>query len=136
MKNSFLNARRWLRQAEYDFEQAEKSFDDKSYAYAAFFSEQSAQKSLKAALFKSGKRAITIHSIAELAKEAAAVADKSFAELVESGARLDRHYLAARYPDALPEPATPFESYVEQDAAEAIAFARKILSAAKKFVER
>jgi HEPN domain-containing protein len=45
MKQPLVNARRWLRQAEHDFEQAEKSAADGSFAYAAFFSEQAAQSS-------------------------------------------------------------------------------------------
>ena len=133
MKQPLVNARRWLRQAEHDFEQAEKSAADGSFAYAAFFSEQAAQKALKAFLFKSGRRAITIHSVAQLLREASVI-EKAFEGLIGRGAGLDRHYLASRYPDALPEPATPFESYSMQDAEEALSVARSCLDLARKFV--
>jgi len=33
--------------------------------------------------------------------------DERLATLVDTGRRLDRHYLTSRYPDALPEPAIP-----------------------------
>ncbi|OFW00476.1 MAG: hypothetical protein A3G20_07460 [Acidobacteria bacterium RIFCSPLOWO2_12_FULL_59_11] len=133
MKQPLPNARRWLRQAEYDFEQAKKSAADGAYSYAAFFSEQAAQKALKAVLFKSGKRQVTIHSLAELAREASRL-EKAFELLIEEGARLDRHYLASRYPDALPEPAIPSESYSKKDAEEALAQAQEFLSLARKLI--
>lgn len=50
------------------------------------------------------------------------------------GKKLDRHYLASRYPDALPEPAIPAESYTEDEAKDAIAIARAIIRLAKRFV--
>jgi len=133
MKRPLLNARRWLRQAEHDFEQAQKAAVDGSYAYAAFFSEQAAQKALKAFLVRSGKRIIAIHSVAELAREAGKI-EKSFAALAGKGAGLDRHYLASRYPDALPEPAIPFESYTKEDAEEAVAAAAEFLILVRKFI--
>lgn len=125
MKNPEQNARRWLRQAEYDLRQAEKNLFDDSFAYAAFFAEQSAQKSLKAYLLYKGKRFIPTHSVGELMKEAGAM-DSSFLPLVDSGKRLDRHYITSRYPDALPEPAIPAESYTRNEAEEAVETAKKI----------
>ncbi len=133
MKRPLLNARRWLRQAEYDFEQAKRSAEDGSYAYAAFFSEQAAQKALKAFLFQSGRRVVTIHSVAELAREASKV-EKRFDAFIGKGTGLDRHYLASRYPDALPEPAIPFESYTKEDAEETLAVARDCLDLVRKFI--
>ena len=133
MKNSDSNALRWLRQGEYDLNQAEKSLADSSYAYSAFFSEQAAQKALKAFLFKSGERTVVIHSVAELVKKAIGF-EGAFSQLVEKGARLDRHYLSSRYPDALPESAIPYESYAEDDAKEAVAIAQEILKTAKRLI--
>lgn len=133
MKNPKQNAGRWLRQAEYDLNQAEKNLLDKSFAYAAFFSEQSAQKSLKAYLLYKGKRFIPIHSVGELMKEAG-IMDNSFLPLIDSGKRLDRHYITSRYPDALPEPAIPAESYTKNEAEEAVETARKIFQLCKSFI--
>lgn len=130
MKNPKANALRWLRQADYDLQQARKLLEDEVFSYAAFFAEQSAQKALKAFLIFSGKRFITIHSVGELAKEAAAL-QAAFQSLIDEGKRLDRHYLTSRYPDALPEPAIPAEAYVKSDAEEAVGISRKIFEVCK-----
>ena len=45
MKNNKQNSLRWLRQSQFDLKEAEKNLKDGSFAYAAFFPEQSAQKS-------------------------------------------------------------------------------------------
>ena len=131
MKHPQINATRWLRQANYDLKEAIRSLKTNSFAYATFFAEQSAQKSLKAYLFFRGKRAIFIHSIAELIKEAAS-SDKAFLTFVEEGQKLDRYYLASRYPDALPEPAVPAESYSKSEAEEAVDTATKIFNFCKR----
>jgi HEPN domain-containing protein len=133
MKNSKENSLRWLRQAEYDLGEAEKLFGIQDYAYTCFFAEQSAQKSLKAFLINKGKRFINIHSVGELSKEASII-NNLFSPLIDLGKKLDRHYLSARYPDALPPPAIPSESYVKDEAEEAIAIARKIFETAKSLI--
>lgn len=128
MKNARRNAARWLRQARYDIEQAERLLHQEVYPYAAFLAEQAAQKALKAFLIAQGRRYVMIHSVAELARQAGAY-DAAFTELIDSGRRLDRHYLTSRYPDALPEPAIPAEAYVREDAVEALAAGRAIVDA-------
>ena len=130
MKNPRRNAARWLRQAEHDLVQADRMLAAGVFSYAAFFAEQAAQKALKAFLLAQGKRLITTHSVGQLAREAAA-RDKRFDSLIDPGKRLDRHYLTARYPDALPEPAIPAEAYTPEDAEEAIQSAGAILEAAR-----
>ena len=40
---------------------------------------------------------------------------------------LDRYYLSTRYPDALPDPAIPFESFSARDARQALEFASEIV---------
>ena len=133
MKYPLRNANRWLRQAEYDWQQAERLCREGVYSYAAFFAEQSAQKSLKAFLFSRGRRLVAIHSVGELAREAARI-DSSLASLIDSAKRLDRHYLTSRYPDALPEPAIPAEVYTREDAEEAVSIAQSILDSAKRVI--
>lgn len=133
MKNPKENSLRWLRQAKFDLKESKRALDSKSFAYAAFFAEQSAQKSVKAFLIRQGERFITTHSVGELLKKAALL-EGSFGPLVEGGQKLDRHYLASRYPDALPEPAIPAESYVEDEAKEALAIAGMIFDQCAKFV--
>ena len=133
MKHPKENSLRWLRQAEFDLQQASDLLQRGVYSYAAFHGEQSAQTSLKAYLISKGRRYLTIHSVGELAKQAAAM-DAAFLPLVDDAKRLDRHYLASRYPDALPEPAIPAESYVLAEADEAVRIARTILEASKSVI--
>ena len=131
MKDSKSQALRWLRQAEYDLKEAEKCLTDESFSYACFFAEQAAQKSLKGYLIGKGWRFVNIHAVGELLKEAAKLEREKFEELVVLGQRLDKYYLASRYPDALPDPAIPAESYGPDEGRETVEIARKIFSVAK-----
>ena len=133
MKNALRNAARWLRQAEYDLKQAERLLEEGVFSYAAFFAEQSAQKSLKAFLLSRGRRLVAIHSVGELAREAVKLEGK-FQPLIDRAKRLDRHYLTARYPDALPEPAIPAEAYAREDAEEAVTTARIVFDTARSAI--
>ena len=133
MKNSLQNAKRWLKQAEYDFGEAEKLLRGNDFSYACFFAEQAAQKSLKAFLFWRGKRFVAIHSVGALLEEASLL-DPAFGELIGKGKKLDHYYLASRYPDALPEPAIPSESYVKEDAEGAITIAGEILNRSREII--
>lgn len=131
MKDSKSQALRWLRQAEYDLKEAEKCLANKSFSYACFFAEQAAQKSLKGYLINKGWRFVNIHSVGELLKEAAKLESDKFEPLIVLGQKLDRYYLSSRYPDALPDPAIPAESYGPDEGREAVEIAQKILSAVK-----
>lgn len=131
MKDSKSQSSRWLKQAEYDLKQAEKSLSDGGFSYACFFAEQAAQKSLKGYLMDNGWRFVNIHSVGELLKEAAKLDAKRFEGLIGLGQKLDRYYLSSRYPDALPDPAIPAESYGPDEGREAVEIGRKILSATK-----
>ena len=133
MKNNKENSLRWQRQAEYDLNQGIKLLADGNFSYASFFAEQAAQKILKAFLIFKGRRFITIHSVGELLKEAAAL-DNKFSPLINKGKKLDRHYLISRYPDALPEPAIPAESYTKDEAEEAVEIAKQIFEITKNLI--
>lgn len=128
MKDSQAQATRWRKQAEYDLQQAERCLSDNSFAYGCFFAEQAAQKLLKGYLIGQGERFVNIHSVGALLKEAGTL-DAKFIGLLAAGQKLDRYYLSSRYPDALPDPAIPAESYSREDAAEAVGIARQIEAA-------
>ena len=130
MKDSQAQASRWRKQAEYDLQQAERCLSDGSFAYACFFAEQAAQKFIKGYLISQGQRFINIHSVSELLKEADKL-DKKFGAFVPAGQKLDRYYLSSRYPDALPDPVIPAESYSQADANEALDIARQISNIVK-----
>lgn len=127
-------AGRWLAQAEYDLKEATNAIKKNSFAYACFFSEQSAQKSLKAFLISNKDTRVSIHAITELLKRAS-VFNKKFTRLIKDGRELDKFYLTTRYPDALPSPLIPYENYTEKEAREAEKIAREIFNLCKKIAK-
>ena len=134
MKNPKQNAARWIREAEYTFHQAERTFKDDAYNLACFLAEQTSQKALKAVLYLDGARFITTHSIKELIKEISKK-HSELAEFSDKGALLDQYCLSSRYPDAVPEPAIPSEIFIKKQAEEAVDIAREIFEMCKKVIE-
>ena len=91
-----------------------------------FMSEQISQKVVKAFLMRQGERAVLEHSIRSLVKSASQY-DSAFESLLEGAGMLDQYYIPTRYPDALAEPAVPFESYTKEQATKALAIAQQML---------
>lgn len=129
MKKPRETALRWFRQAEHDLAMARR-LQEESPADACYFAEQAAQKALKAFLYRHGSRGVPEHSVAFLA-ERCCETDPAFQEFVNRGGELDQFYIPTRYPDALADPAVPFESYSVEQAAEAIRLASGILDAVR-----
>ena len=128
VKKPLDTARRWLSQAEHSLNISRLLLESGMGADACFHAEQTAQLALKAFLYSLGRRYVTIHSVRELASQCAEE-DAAFSTFVEYGTYLDRYYLSTRYPDALPEPALPFESFTEKEAREALGYATEIVEA-------
>jgi HEPN domain-containing protein len=126
MKKPLETARRWLAQAEHSLSVTRLLIDNGVWSQACFQAEQTAQLALKAFLFSLGRRYIHLHSVRELAQECGKD-DKEFLRFNTHGSVLDRYYLATRYPDALPAPAVPFESFTQEDAEQAMAFVTEIV---------
>ncbi len=120
-------------QAEYDLEVAKSNLNGKFYADVCFKSEQSAQKALKAYLYLKGARFVAEHAIGALARRCMEY-DGQFEEIL-SCVRLDQYYLPTRYPDAIPYPGVPYESYSEDEARQAIRYAEKILQLVKNKIK-
>lgn len=129
MKRPLENARRWFQQAEHDLEMARR-LEEESPADACYFCEQSSQKSLKAFLYLRGDRNPIGHSVAHLARICSEI-DPSFGRYIAAGTAMDQYYIPTRYPDALADPAVPFESYSVGQASEAIRLAGGILEAVR-----
>ncbi len=125
MKRPRETAIRWFRQAGHDLEIA-KRLEEESPADACYYAEQASQKTLKAFLYFHGSRGQPEHSVVFLAERCAEV-DPSFNAFVSHGHILDQYYIPTRYPDALADPAVPFESYSVAQAAEAIRMASEIV---------
>lgn len=118
---------RWLRQAAHDLDVARRLQDLGDYSDACFMAEQASQKALKAFLLAEGERSVPIHSVAQLAESCSQI-DPDFKEHVAPGRLLDQFYIPTRYPDALPPPAVPFESYTRDQGEKALAAAQAIVS--------
>lgn len=126
MRRPLETARRWLAEATHSLEVTRLMFDNSLWSDVCFKSEQTSQLALKAYLFGAGKRAIFIHSIGELLLECGNE-DEDFNDLHDRGVTLDKYYLSSRYPDALPPPAIPFESFTIDEARQALDIAVEIV---------
>ena len=128
-----VEARRWFQQAQADLEVVSTLRSAGHHAAACFFSQQAAEKALKAVLFAQGARVVLEHSVRELVRQCEAH-DPAFADAAEEGALLDQFYIPTRYPDGLPAPAVPSEVYTEAHARTAQEAAAHVLKVAEDFL--
>lgn len=127
MKNAHEEGLCWLKEALSHLRAATTLVAAGQWATVCFMTEQTAQVALKAYLYGRGQRFLNMDSVLELAKQCATL-DPAFGTLVKAGRVLDRYYLATRYPDALPFPAVPAESFDEDEARQALAYAEQIVA--------
>ena len=115
----------WLRQARHDLEAgsflASGGFD----ALASFLAQQAAEKAVSAFLLSRGAERVWGNALADLCEDALAF-DPAFEAIKSAAPLLDKHYLGARYPSALPG-GVPAEVYDGQDSERAMAIAREVL---------
>ncbi len=119
-----------MAQAEHSLTATQALLELGFWAEACFHSEQTAQLGLKAFLFFKGRRYVNIHSVRALALECGKE-DSDFLSFEDYGLFLDRYYLTTRYPDALPAPAIPFQSFSEKEARQAVGYASEIVESIK-----
>jgi HEPN domain-containing protein len=110
-----IEARRWFSQAQADLEVVRTLQSGRHYAAACFHSQQVAEKALKAVLYSQGGRVVLGHSVRELAQQCEAP-DPAFAGVAGEAALLDQFYIPTRYPNGLPAPAVPSETYTAAQA--------------------
>ncbi len=120
-----VKGRRWLRQAEYDLAAVRDLVKGLHFAMACFGAQQAAEKALKAFLYWSGEQRVIGHSIKELCDRCAG-RHPAFTALCAEAIQLDRFYVAARYPDALPDD-LPSEAHGEPEAQLALELANRVL---------
>lgn len=89
------------------------------YAAACFHAQQALEKAFKGLLAANGPIP-KAHSLEELSTMAPIEGGWEEHEVI----KLDRFYIAARYPDALPSGSTARKHFTQKDAEEAIAIAR------------
>lgn len=119
--------RAWMAQARHDMDAAEANAAQGRHALACFLSHQAAEKAVTGFLYSRGAEQVWGHALADLCEDALAF-DPSF-DLIKSVAMLlDKHYLGARYPSALPG-GVPAEAHDGTDSARAVEIAREVLKA-------
>ncbi len=126
--------KRWLKQAEKDLKAAKDILSSGHYEWACFLAQQSAEKALKALLYKLGYKALITHGIRDLIQEAKKHYS-SFGEFEEEAIFLDSVYLPSRYPNSLNSDKPPGEYYTLEDAEKCIEIAEKILAFVRKNLE-
>jgi HEPN domain-containing protein len=119
-------ARLWLRQAHADLADAGYAVAGGRHALACFLAHQVAEKAVAAFLFASGAERIWGHALADLCEDAMNF-DATFDVLKSEAMLLDKHFLGARYPSALPG-GVPAEAYDAQDSGRATQTARDVLA--------
>lgn len=111
----------WFRQAELDLAAAHSAQQSGHFEWACFSAQQAAEKAAKALHESEGTEAWG-HSVGGLLGGLEGVP----ADTVDAGKRLDKHYIASRYPNAHPEGA-PGDSYTESEARQARADAMIVI---------
>ncbi len=125
--------KRWLQQARQDIDDAQYNQAGSRYHLTCFLAQQAAEKALKAYLYAQGETMVWGHSVADLARQAAAY-DDSFEALIGAGGGLDRHYIPTRYPNGLPG-GLPAEAFDADDAEKALGRAQRIIRRVEKTFE-
>ena len=123
-------AMRWFNTARGDLDTARALLGLQRYAPACFHAQQAAEKGFKGLLVATGRLPKT-HSIAQLLRELPEDAESCLR--LASAARLDKLYIATRYPDALPEGTDIREAYDAKDAQDAIDVAEGTLAALQQW---
>ena len=128
-----VEAQRWFRQAQTDLEVVRTLLSSQHYAAACFHSQQAAEKALKAVLYSQGARVVLGHAVQALVRQCEAH-DPAFASVLGYAALLDQFYIPTRYPNGLPSPAVPSETYAEAQAEAAQEAAERVLYIAEAFL--
>ena len=131
--SSRAEARRWLAQARHDLADAELLAGANRHAPACFLAHQCAEKAVTAFLLERGAELVWGHALADLCQDAVAL-EPTFEAIRPLAILLDKHYLGARYPSALPG-GVPAEAYDATDAERALAIATEVLDFVQVRVE-
>jgi HEPN domain-containing protein len=119
----------WLRQSEHDLDDARLAHGAGRHALACFLCHQAAEKAVTAYLLARGAERVWGHALADLCEDALAL-DPSFDLIKTVAVLLDKHFLGARYPTALPG-GVPAEAYEAIDAERALEVAGDV----RRFVD-
>ena len=128
-----LEAQRWFQEAEADLTVVRTLRVAGHHAAACFHSQQAAEKAVKAFLYAQGARVVLGHSVRELARQCEKH-DPAFAEVADDTALLDQFYITTRYPNGLPAPAIPSQSFISAQAQAAQEAAERVINLVETFL--
>ena len=133
MNASRTEARRWFDQAQADLEVVRTLRSAGHYAASCFHSQQAAEKALKAVLYSQGSRVVLGPSVRDLAQQCEPH-EAAFVGVAGEAALLDQFYIPTRYPNGLPSPAVPSETYTETQAEAAQEATERVLGLMEAFL--
>jgi HEPN domain-containing protein len=133
MNGARVEARRWFQQAQADLEVVRTLRAGNHYAAACFHAQQAAEKALKAVLYSQGARVVFGHAVGQLVRQCEPL-DPAFAPLAADAGMLDQFYIPTRYPNGLPAPAVPSESYTEAQAETAQQAAEQVITVVEAYL--
>ena len=125
-------ARRWLAFAREDLEFARYALDGGYFAHACFFSQQAAEKAVKAVHYAAGARSVLGHSVRMLI-ERLDPRVSTLDDLIESARELDLYYVPTRYPNGL-DLGTPREAFSRTQAEKATGLTEALVTAAAEWI--
>jgi HEPN domain-containing protein len=123
-KRDLLNAKEWFLIGDREFNFAKLHLEDrenKFYAEICFFFHQAAEKYLKGFLVAKGAKPDKIHDLGSLCLSCAKI-DKKFNSLIADCSKLNKFYIASRYP-------LHVENYSKKDANDAFIISKKVIGA-------
>ena len=122
-KTPLEEGQRWLEQAQEDLKWAGRLAEQGGYHLACFHAQQVAELALKAFLFARGEEIVLGHSVERLCSSAAGH-DPAFGDKSNTWSVLDGYYVAARYPNSLPD-SIPARVFTAEAADRAVDLARE-----------
>ncbi|MEM2240587.1 MAG: HEPN domain-containing protein [Candidatus Bathyarchaeia archaeon] len=121
----------WMRQAESDLKKAENDLKTGDWDSAAFWSQQTAEKALKAILINAGK-VYRGHDLLGIGESLKLELEIDIDSILKDLRELTIHYTISRYPNAAN--ALPMELYDEEKARGLVEMARRVLKWSKQYL--
>jgi HEPN domain-containing protein len=128
MNDARANAERWLAAARDDLDSARYLATGGRHAPACFFSQQAAEKAIKAVHYRQGARSVIGHNARALVEKLSPRIPRLDA-LVDAARELDLFYVPTRYPNGL-DSGTPADAFSATQSDRAIDLAERFIEAA------
>ncbi len=119
----------WLKQAEMDLEAAKANLEIKQFFVVAFYSQQAAEKALKAYAIEKMRETIKTHNLIEIAGKLSLPK-----EIVDGLIDLNPDFIISRYPDAAN--AVPAQLYDFKRAKRKLLYSEKVLGWIKSRIKK